>query len=147
MNNQINTELTFTEIHEGSASIIFDPPLKVDAYLIKDDDGDKVNINFDFGLSHDFGLHPFYIQDKNLPWEKRVVKIVEFELFHSFFHPSVDPNYSILNWALFGNLAHRVTCVEKRDIFDSVCIETESWTYDRELKAVFSDSHWKNNLG
>lgn len=137
-----NAEIALTEIFEGPASIVFDPPLVLDVYLYKNEKSENtlLNINFDFGLSHDFGLNPFYIKDIPLDdWTGRAKRIVEFELFHSFFHPSEDPNFSVLNWALFGNLAHRVICREELEIGDGNT-ETEVWWYDEKFQKVYQDS-------
>jgi hypothetical protein len=135
MSDPTNTELTLTKIHEGPNAISFNPPLKLDCYLVKDGASDQyVNINFDFGLSYDFGLNPFYIRDEVLSWEERAERIVTFELFHSFFHPMEDNNFSILNWALFGNLAHRVTCEERWEFAEDPQVET--WKYNKRLEKV-----------
>lgn len=124
-----NAEMTLTQIFEGESSILFDPPLKLDIYLVEV--FKYVNVNFDFGLSRDFDLSPFYIKDSPPEdWVSRAKRIVEFELFHSFFHCPEDPNYSTLNWALFGNLAHRVICRENVGIEVD---EIESWKYDKNL--------------
>lgn len=131
-----NAEIILETIHEDLNSITFAPPLKIDAYLCKDDEGfSYVNVNFDFGLSYDFGLYPSFIKDLSLDdWIGRTKRIVEFELFHSFHHCSIDPNYSTLNWALFGNLAHRVTCSEKWEFGSEG--QVESWSYDEKLNKV-----------
>jgi len=101
---------------------------------VKDGDGDYVNVNFDFGISYDFGLNPFYLRDEVLSWQERAERIATFELFHSFFHPSIDPNFSTLNWALFGNLAHRVTCEERWDFAEDPQMET--WKYNQKLEKI-----------
>ena len=129
-------ELNLEKIYEGGNSITFNPPLKLDIYLCQGNDKfNYVNVNFDFGMSYDFGLHPFYIKDLPLDdWIGRTKRIIEFELFHSFFHYSGDPNYSTLNWALYGNLAHRVTCEED---YSHENISAKSvWTYNKELCIV-----------
>ena len=130
-----NQEFVFTTIWEGSSSITFNPPLKIDAYLIKDNDTEQVNVNFDFGLSYDFGLYPFYLTNYVGDWMDRTKKIVEFELFHSFISGcNLDPNYSTLNWALYGNLAHRVIFVEKYEFSGGEDIE--KWCYNSKLIKV-----------
>jgi hypothetical protein len=134
MSNPTNIELTLTKIHEGANTITFSPPLKLDCYLVKDGDGDYVNVNFDFGISYDFGLNPFYLRNEVLSWRERAERIVTFELFHSFFHPSIDPNFSTLNWALFGNLAHRVTCKERWEFAEDPQVQT--WKYNKRLEKV-----------
>jgi hypothetical protein len=136
MNDITNIEITLTKIHEGTSTISFNPPLKLDCYLVKDGASDQyVNVNFDFGLSYDFGLNPFYIRDEVLSWGERAERIVTFELFHSFVSGHFcDPNFSTLNWALFGNLAHRVTCEERWEFAEDP--QVEIWKYNKRLEKV-----------
>jgi len=41
-----------------------------------------------------------------------VMKTIWFDLFHAFFHPSEDPNYSHYHWALRGWLEERASVKE-----------------------------------
>lgn len=136
LNKNNNIEFSLETIREGLSAITFNKPLKIDAYLGEDEAGFKyVDVNFDFGLSYEFGLYPFYIRDLPLDdWVERTKRIVEFELFHSFFHPSQDPNYSTLNWALFGNLAGRVICSEKWEFGSENQVEIWKYVYKYDGK-------------
>ena len=33
---------------------------------------------------------------------------IKFEIYHSFLHTNLDPNYTCLNWAIYGNLINNV---------------------------------------
>jgi hypothetical protein len=136
MNDPAHIELTLSKIHEGVNTISFSPPLKLDCYLTKNEKGDTVGgeINFDFGLSIESDLNPCYLQNIVYPPRERIKAIITFEIFHSFFHPSTDPNFSTLNWALFGNLAHRVTCEERWEFAKDPQVET--WKYNNRLEKV-----------
>lgn len=133
--------LEFTKIDEGDTFIVFDPPLKVEIYQIKDNDGDYAELNFDFGMTSKMYYTNFITKMMPDDWIVRTRRMIEFELCHSFHFTNMDPNYNILSWALFGNLAHRVTCGQ--DCGDGVDFKDwEVWTYDKDLKAVFMDNHY-----
>ena len=44
--------------------------------------------------------------------EENLKKAICFEFIHSFFHPNCDPNYGLLNWAIYGNFKDLVTLKE-----------------------------------
>jgi hypothetical protein len=112
----------FSEISEGDyAKIFFNPPLEI-SYFYDPEKDYIANIDFDFGLNVDIGYNSF-ITDEYKTIEEKILKTIEFELFHAFMHYNGDPNYSTLNWALFGNLAFRVKCVEDYGYYK------ETWTY------------------
>ncbi len=101
--------LLFDKIQEEDRTLIFSPPLSVGVFF---DWGEgKALCVFDFGMEIEMGLGS-PIVGKVEGNENKIRKLIEFELFHSFCHPSEDPNYNLLNWALYGNLQGRVAILE-----------------------------------
>jgi hypothetical protein len=47
--------------------------------------------------------------------EQSIRNMLAFEFCHSFFHDSQDPNYGILNWAIYGNFKDAVTTYDFDD--------------------------------
>lgn len=108
----MNKEVIFSKIIEEDQAIIFDPPLKIDVYW-----GEIINectYYLDFGMSFDYNFHRWFTKKYENDIDK-IIRILEFELFHTFFHPQEDPNYSVLNWALYGNLKNRVKLTEQNE--------------------------------
>jgi len=77
MSELINKEIILTEIFEGGDSIKFVPN----------------------GEYYKEGLKLLTRNIKDI--EGKIIKMVEFELFHSFTHCKDDPNFNTLNWALY----------------------------------------------
>lgn len=105
-------KIILTKIREGDdrnyQTIEFNPPLEIDVYEAEN----GLQAELDFGLRFYVGWRSPIVEGY-ATIEEKVQKIIEFELFHSFFHISEDPNYGVLNWALYGNLKDRVTKDEK----------------------------------
>jgi hypothetical protein len=105
--------VTFTDLF-GLGHLYFKEPLKVDVYL-GDNPKENVLAEFDFGMDMEISTKDEYNLYLNAyPNDeegvmKRVIATLKYELMHSFFHFSGDPNYGHLNWALYGNLKDRVT--------------------------------------
>lgn len=99
-----NFQIEITELNYEDEKLIFTPPVKIDCWLVNNN---RAFIVFDFGLETEIRISSFYL-DLHDPAEKRTKNTIEFELIHSFCHPPEDPNYSLLNWALYGNLKNRV---------------------------------------
>lgn len=118
-------KIEFGTIYEGDCAITFKDPLVVEIYSENEEDA---MIVFDFGLEISLNTRPnFKLKGHNGNLQERVRGILEFELFHTFFHYKQDPNYNTFNWALFGNLNHRVILIEasgqeKRYV--------DMWTYE-----------------
>jgi hypothetical protein len=129
--------LEFTEIREGGCFIKFDPPLKVEIYKVtKQLHKEYAEVIFDFGLRVDIGYENWIASKVDGDWTDKTKKTIEFELFHSFYHFNQDPNYNTLNWALFGNLAHRVECEEVHG--DGINQdEWEAWKYSKDFKKIY----------
>jgi hypothetical protein len=138
----LNIELIFVTIHEDSSSITFDPPLKVNVAQRYTDEN-SLFLDFDFGLSMEISVGKWKLKGEPENDNERIERVrdlIEFELFHSFFHCNFDPNYSTLNWALFGNLAHRATCQDKIVIdYQTGEEEEECWIYGKDLSKQFYD--------
>ncbi len=101
--------LRFDRIEEGNQVLIFLPMLEVEVYF--DLMEPKALCCFDFGMEVDISLMSMIVRNVEGN-ENKIRKLIEFELFHSFFHPCEDPNYTVLNWALYGNLKDRTAKVE-----------------------------------
>ena len=46
---------------------------------------------------------------------KTAFSTIKFDLMHAFFHCKCDPNYSLIHWALFGNLKDRAVIKDIED--------------------------------
>jgi len=44
--------------------------------------------------------------------EQAIRRALCFDFMHSFFHPNEDPNYTLENWAIFGNFKDLVCATE-----------------------------------
>jgi len=112
------SEITFPiEIREGSAFIRFKnelSPLSLRCYHIGSEDyGYKcATFDYDFGMTHTVPLeqeHNCILTDSDgRTDEEKIAFDVIFDLFHAFFHPKMDTNYTDCHWALYGNLKDRV---------------------------------------
>lgn len=108
-------------IYEGDRWIKFSEPLTLTCYYIDTEThGYKVaTFEFDFGMTHSIALeveHNCILRDFiGATDEEKIAFDVIFDLFHAFFHPSVDPNYEDYHWALYGNLKDRVEIGENDD--------------------------------
>jgi hypothetical protein len=88
--------------------------LVIDVQIISED---MATLKFDFGMTYErFDFNNFITSTANDSKEK-IDRMIQFELFHTFHHTQQDPSYTLLNWALFGNLSHRVTCSEDGEIW------------------------------
>ena len=104
-------------------TLVFTPPLKIEwtAYRNEHPLGPTttVYVDYDFGLTDKFkpyasitgGWHYNDITI-NTPLPEIVKAFVQYDLFHAFCHTSMDPNYSHLHWAIYGNLKDRVKIIE-----------------------------------
>lgn len=109
------SKITLPEtIYEGYNWIKFKNPLVISCYSINStDNGHRTAFfNFDWGMDGQTPLekeHNFILMHSdNLSDEEKIAFDVIFDLFHAFFHPSEDPNYSYYHWALYGMLKDRV---------------------------------------
>ncbi len=122
-NTQFCTITLPETIYEGYKWIKFKNPLKIqfDLVPLERNGCDIVFFNYDFGMDGEVTLdrkHNFVLNTKGcdtMTNEEKVVLIIIFDLFHAFFHPSQDPNYSYYHWALFGNLKDRVEYGEREE--------------------------------
>jgi len=117
-------QIQITKLEEETfRTITFQSPLVVDWYVtVEKGNGRTLEICLDNGIRFDIQLssnnpHPAYhftdASKENL--EENVRKCLCFEFMHSFFHPHEDPNYNLLNWALYGNFKDCVTAVEDEE--------------------------------
>jgi hypothetical protein len=76
---------------------------------------DFITVEYDFGMmikeSCDVSSG-FLGLNKNSSIEEIVKRTVTFDLEHSFCHPSEDPNYTTMHWAIYGWLKDRVIIAE-----------------------------------
>lgn len=96
-------------IYEGDRSIEFKEPIYIDIYHIERREK-MVYFTWDFGMDGAICLDCFIIRNHSRLKEK-IIKMCEFELFHSFFHYAGDPNYTHYNWSLYGNLKDNVILI------------------------------------
>lgn len=102
------------EIREGERFIRFKKSLSLNCYHIGSEDyGYKcATFDYDFGMTHTVPLekeHNFILMHSDDKTdEEKIAFDVIFDLFHAFFHPECDPNYTDYHWALYGNLKDRV---------------------------------------
>jgi hypothetical protein len=95
--SQVNSHLWYDHVE-------FSPPVKIIACQDIERDG-VISYHYDFGMNMELKMDelPFYI-DKSASWKEAVKQSVQFDLEHTFFHPSIDPNYSPVHYALLGCL-------------------------------------------
>lgn len=106
-------QFIFDRISEDSSEILFTYPLEIDYWVVSKKDN-LAMVYFDFGLRTEIYYNNWLTKNiENI--DDKIKKIIEFEIFHAFMHTIEDPNYSVLNWALFGNLFYRVKCLEIYD--------------------------------
>jgi len=132
-----DTILIFETVKEEDCEIKFDTPLKIEAYQSEKDEN-LFYVDFDFGLSIEMSVRNFRMKGLPNNDEERISRLkayIEFEIIHSYFHINMDPNYSILNWALFGNLAYRVECSE--DCGSEGLKDITTWKYDKYLNMIY----------
>lgn len=120
----------FEAIEEGSGEsyqrVIFNPPLVVNYQIVEQvlEEGMATEhtklmgfATFDFGMEVHIALeqeHNMLVMGgyEGLSAESDPIDILMkslwFDLFHAFFHPSQDPNYSHYHWALQGWLLSRI---------------------------------------
>ena len=122
-------EFVFTTIDEDGRSLQFDPPLKITWSCYREtkpmEDGEWsmkrtiVFVDYDFGMPDKFcpydsirngwGYNGISLET---PMEEIVKSFIKFDLFHAFCHYPLDPNYSHLHWALFGNLKEQTKVID-----------------------------------
>jgi len=129
----IKGKFIFQGIQEGNSeekrNLIFNPPLMIDYIILEkiDRKTGKENYSenapimgfatFDFGMEvivpldveHNWLVNGYGGLTKESSLEEILMQSIFFDLFHSFFHPIEDPNYSHYNFALKGWLKDRVT--------------------------------------
>jgi hypothetical protein len=127
-------KIVLEKITEADRTITFNPPLVVEIYQIEKDGEEFARVEFDFGMVIDLNYLCGMTFKTMGDWTVKTRLVIEFELFHSFHHLQEDPNYNTLNWALFGNLAHRVECSEDWS-FDGMDIE--KWKYTKDFRRTF----------
>ena len=103
-------EITLNGKVVSDRKIIFDPPFKIVGF--KNDDKDEYTVTFDFGMtlyysSLDSAPYGTALSD---PWHVKMINNVKFELYHSFFHTTMDPNYGPVNYAIWGCLNQDGRC-------------------------------------
>ena len=104
-------ELTIREASEGGdeeyagRAVLFDPPVVVTCF--KEDGKDEYSISWDFGFSYKESSagQGAYGTPADAPWVKKALASVEYDLYHSYFHTALDPNYGAGHYAIFGCLA------------------------------------------
>ena len=101
----------FSEISEGPDKIVFYPMLNVLAFWGGDIEPGLAHLSYDFGMEVKVSFEAFFCADLETI-ESKIARIIEFDLFHAFFHYKDDPNYSPLHWALYGNLKSRANLFE-----------------------------------
>jgi hypothetical protein len=120
---------------EGRRTITFNPPLIVE-YMIfekKDPKTGKENYPEDVSImgfaDFDFGMNMMTPLDLENNWlvngyeglsekselEDILMYSLIYDLFHSFYQDTIDPNYSHYNWALRGWLKERATVMDFTD--------------------------------
>lgn len=125
-------QLVLKEVTEGGyGRITFNPPLNIDIYYGEESPG-LIEYNLDCGMTFKLNLNAPFIKSGVL--DEVVTQRLAFELFHAFFHYTGDPNYTTLNWALFGMLYHRVTCREAWGFMDDYT--TDCWKYELGGKKI-----------
>jgi hypothetical protein len=109
-------EISITQFH-GLDTITFNPPLKIEIWTTEEPS--IVRAYLDFGMSYDIFTDPehnfLYNYDgsnREADPLKTTLNTIKFDLQHAFFHCEEDPNYGVLHWALYGNLAARVLLSE-----------------------------------
>lgn len=103
-------KLIFEHIYEDDRELIFDPPITIEIFEIDEKEG-CAYAEWDFGMNDDIYFKAPWTNHISTAKEK-IVKAVEFNLFHAFFHYEQDPNYTFYHWALAGNLKERTKKVE-----------------------------------
>lgn len=113
---------TIVQITEGWDVLQFDPPLRVDWAVYKEDRGTttRAYIIYDFGMEQTccplalIGAGWSYGGiNKDSSIEEVIKSVIRYDLFHAFTHYCGDPNYTYLHWALYGNLKNRCKVIEK----------------------------------
>jgi len=104
---------------EEADKLEFHLPLIVEWMASVKDNIVTVYLDYDFGLTYEF--RPYESIKKGwcynniheqTPLDEIVKSFIQYDLFHAFCHTSLDPNYSHLHWALYGNLKDRVKVIE-----------------------------------
>lgn len=114
-------EFVLAGCQEDSRGIEFHTPLQVNWWSVPEESTPeqiRVDILLDIGMSWltSFSRNPTttpYDQQPKGPFtpeslEVEVKRMLTFEFIHSFFHPDCDPNYTMLNWALYGIFRDKV---------------------------------------
>lgn len=69
----------------------------------------SIFLETDFGMRIQISrIDNMLITNKRTSVNDIVLKTIIFDLFHAFYHPEIDPNYTHYHWALYGNLKDRV---------------------------------------
>lgn len=97
-------EIGRMDSHMFGDYVEFNPPLVIKGY--KHDD--TLFIDYDFGMRDTIeaaGRSAYFTE--NAPWTEKIKETVRFDLEHAFFHTSLDPNYTVIYYALLGCLCLR----------------------------------------
>lgn len=104
---------------EEADRLEFNLPLIVEWMAFIKDNVVTVYVDYDFGMTDKFrpyesikGGWCYNDINEKTPLDEIVKSFVQYDLFHAFCHTPLDPNYSHLHWALYGNLKDRVKVIE-----------------------------------
>jgi hypothetical protein len=106
--------VTVSEISEGEFSdgksvvqgnrVVFNPPVVIEGF--KEAGSNEFSYKWDFGMT----LHckdewgGAYGCKPDADWKEKMKANIEYDLYHAFFHISMDPNYGPVHYALLGCL-------------------------------------------
>jgi len=119
---QWHGSLALTVLREDDRQIAFRRSFRVIWDVIPEETTDStivVDILFPNGMPvrQHFSLHNSHPASHLSSYTRRALadairKFLNFEFMHSFFHPHEDPNYTLLNWAIYGNFKDDVITKE-----------------------------------
>lgn len=120
---RLDGEFELPETGEEERRVLFNPPVKVVWWTVPEE-SDRENLVVEVGLENSMSWVTRFSPEARHPAarlelhpsgsvtpvevESSVKRMLAFEFVHSFFHPEIDPNYGLLNWALYGNFRERV---------------------------------------
>lgn len=94
---------SISEIKSKWGEIKFDSPVAVDFLVFPSES--RIEYLYDFGLSGVFNYYNKCISNNALI--EYFKETIRGDLTFTFFLPQENKNYSLLNWALYGNLKNR----------------------------------------
>lgn len=95
----------FQKLQFEDQILTFDPAVLVEAR--HDCERPNFKIEFDFGLKLDYDSEEEIFGDIHA-LNDCARRFLEYHLIHAFFNCKRDPNYTVLHWALWGNLKDRI---------------------------------------